>query len=402
MGFVLFQASKLLKRFDKSLPKWLRSRLEESTTVLNRNEPFEILCVCGLATTVVRFERYQQIICLDCGEAMFVLPKNPYPEPPPTDADRLVTSPKPSRVDDNVDEENEPLQPESAQEESLQPLPRTQNERTQAEPESTTAAKTPAVPTDQIALGKIKRPSAKLLTPFRLMLLGIGVVLFGTGYFVIRSQQQDRAEVILHEASEAGLLAIEENRIDDALLEFEQAASAADTLGMDKEYTRFHRLARQCDVIGRLSDASFYGNIDRAEDVYTSGGTTWLDELRTQLKGEWFIFDASVYRRGDSFAVIVPVLFGTAQAELTVKSEEFSVLNLSGESRRVIFAGKCDSFRRDNATNRWIVGLQEDSTLLWTSQALYEHAIAELTDDPWDHQTIEVLRIQKQLAQGED
>jgi len=393
------------------MPGWLKWKKPK---LLTRQPigpvPFDINCVCGRETNGYRSPRYQQVICLDCGEPLFVLPLNVYPSPPPTEKDD--TQPKPDgssnqtevEIDDDISREigldddlNDVVSDLRADSEFPQRLVKEKRVKEKPGKKEKQKKKPDAVP-----ISKIKRPPKRMITPFRLTLVAIVGVLIGTVWFSIKSSRFESAQVVLHDAAKSGFEAVDEGDAYTAATEFEKAAEAADIIVPDSAQAEMlHHMQRQATVVTSLSDDSLLDILIRADEAREVEPGAWQDDLRLD-DSTWLVFDSTARETigadGDELVeVAFPLAVGEADVVMECHADPFSKLGLTTEPARLIFAAKVQRIDyRSSQPALWTVQLDPDSVVIWSSDGLFNTLGFESDESEWDRETTKLLKKQQQ------
>lgn len=347
--------------------------------------------------------RYQQIICLNCGEPLFVLPQNVYPEPAPDEKETPKAdasekkNQKPSRPVDT--EQTKPSQDKSSKA-SASTESTNADEVTQ---EATQPKKKPAK-RDAVPIAKIKKPGKRLVTPFRMTLVAIGGIVAATIWYTVTGSNADVAEAQMRKAATAAFLALDERDVDAAALQFQKAADAAVIAAPDtKNCQLLQQLQRESESAVNLSDQSILELLESTNSRRQSPDWKGIEKIETG----WILFDASIRRVTSAegtarIAVEMPLQIESIPVTVTGPESAFALLQPSdADAVRAIFAAKIESIELQTApTQQWIVKLGPD-VVIWSDSRLYQIAGMILEGD-FDQQTDDQLSRQKQAIGVED
>ncbi|MDB4614106.1 hypothetical protein OAH18_00305 [bacterium] len=389
--------------------KWKKGKLLKPKAV--EPVPFEINCVCGRLAAGHRVPRYQQVICLDCGEPLFILPLNPYPAPRPggdqpksgstTSVDARAnpkskskprTTQKPAtKIDAPDDDPSAAAAAETAEPTSRKTSPKDKR------------AKKSIRKTDAVPVSKMKRPRKRFITPFRLTVLAIGGILAGTVWFSLKSSQFDKAEIQMREASAAGFEALQGDNIIGAAIQFRKAAEAAAVVApQSNQAITLKQLQRQTEVVTRLSQQSIVDLLTEAAAAHERQPQAWKESIT--IGEDWVVIDSTamlaVGSDGIRRTVIeFPLSLNEADVSIRCSADALAPIELTETPQRIIFAARIQQVEYQAAPAQWQLDLDSTDVVLWTDDQLFEAAGFKKDGSQWDLQTTEQLAKQK-LAMG--
>ena len=389
-----------------------------------KNEPetppqYEVECVCGTRSVGLRRERYQQVLCKTCGEALFVLPINVYPEPPPEKprAKELAGPPKPpplprdgspnaeASADDDLLAE---LSEESRRREKErilggaptvpQPPKRlTRRERRKQAKQKKAEEKRKRAEDPLTARVPLRQRLRRVFSPFRMVVVSIIGLIAATVGWQVHQRNIDSARLTFENDRKDGLAAMASGDFRTAEELFVSAANAADLVGRDDVGAhRVRRLAIESAVINDLTDRSLFEAVQSASD---SRGQSAAQRVVDVLADRYVVLETRVVPdgrtdEGPRFGVEVPLFLNQTFVEAEVIGGEFEQLALSQDGSSVIFAAKVESawFGQDAGQDFLMLTLDADSVHLWTDKRTLAAIGLEL-----DELTLKTLTNQSKL-----
>ena len=361
--------------------------------------PFEMKCSCGQKLSGIRRTTAQQISCDECGEARFVLPVNVYPTTRRVQSEvvsgslsnrlaaaarELVPASEPQHDDSNGSSDNSTSASASVaaeQDSSNNPSRRRSRGNASANngDEKTAAEKkTPILP--QI---DVKRVARRTFTPFRMIMLGVVVIVLGTGWWTVQQRRLSRARQDLRNSVDAVETAMAESNFNELLGPLQTATLAAEVLGKrDSEAGSILNLLYQTVAVNEVSSIDLVAELDRA---YLKSGQ--LDETRVRdLKraitlGVQF-FECPIIKsplNKNRIQLLLPLKIHSDRVRIESHSTllNYAATQLKGTS--LIFAARVESCEAPSAEGgEWIIELSPDGCALLTSEL---HCI-ELGLDP--------------------
>ncbi len=406
---------------------------------------WELTCDCGERLVGFRTPQHQQVVCTRCGERLFVLPANVYPEPPPAPRAAVETIPAPEPDErasgepdtadsqaaltdggDGQDTENDnsarrssgtaggddPLAQLSA--ESRRSTRKTKQARRQGKPDSEPARKvapagnpaavpapadtTPPPVVFRDPLGtRIRRRLRRTFSPFRLIVVAMLCLVSVTVWWQVNQRREETARVDYELARKKAFDALAQNDFGAARPWLAKAAAAADLAGReDTVAQRVRRLSLETEVLNQLSATSLFQAVSTAT---LAPPGDMAAALLNRLGDRWIVLDTwvtpgTVTPAGRVYSIDTPLLVNDTLVQATVTGGEFDVLDLPSAGYQVVFAGQvtsCDLVRSGGGDpNRLVLGFDSDSIRLWASPETYR-AAGFVIDDEDAGQTDDIL-----------
>jgi len=380
---------------------------------------YELECVCGTRSVGLRRERYQQVLCKTCGEALFVLPINVYPEPPPEKprARELVGPPKPPPLPQGGSPDAETGGDNDLLAELSEESQRREKERilggaptVPRPPKRLTRAERRRQAKQKIADEKRKRAEnpltarvplrqrlRRVFSPFRVVVVSIIGLIAATVVWQVHQRNVDSARLTFENDRKDGMAAMASGDFRTAEDLFVSAANAADLVGRDDVGAhRVRRLAIESAVINDLTDRSLLEAVQSASD---SRGSSAAQRVVDVLGDRYVVLETRVIpdgrtEEGPRFRVEVPLFLNETFVDAEVIGSEFEQLSLDKDGSSVIFAAKVESasFGQDAGLDFLMLALDADSIHLWTDKRTLAAVGLEL-----DEMTLKTLTNQSKL-----
>jgi hypothetical protein len=342
--------------------------------------PFDLVCVCGTDVRIVRRESYQRVLCRNCGEAFFILPANPYPQPPLPQLRKAVPKGRERTADENGTETID--QDETARAASRGRAVASREERAEAR-------------------RRRWRRAFGFVTPFRLVIVLMVAVVAFTGYYRIQKHAADQATVTFREATDAGYAALERDDLAEAAQAFSKACRALDVLERDNaESRRVRQMGRETRAGTHLAAAPLEEIVAEASEKPDAG-----KHFRTFFSGQWVVFDTNVsFVRGAGsqagrWEIEYPLAVDNTRVAIEADLPALEALDYGSQPRRAIFAAQLDDCRLAGGRRpRWVVTLRGTSSFLWTDYRNYRRIGFVPFDDEIASQTAAVLKRQRRAV----
>lgn len=246
-------------------------------------EPFEITCDCGCRVAGLRRAAPQQLVCGGCNELVFVLPANVYPVPASEQKRRQQRA---AGVIDEAQRASATATKSKGKKKKPPPVPEPPSSRS-------TRAET------RQRMAKTGTWLRRQITPLRLILAGIVVVVVATGFWVRHRARRDQARTTARVAADRGREAIHDGDFRTASRELAAATAALDLLGRtDADAEEIRQLGREASAANNLLRIPLIEILNEAEQ--SSDAEEWATHFGRQYADGWLVFDAPVVQTADS------------------------------------------------------------------------------------------------------
>jgi hypothetical protein len=359
--------------------------LAKATEVLRRApplepEPYEVACACAHRISGVRTRVFQVVRCNRCGNYVFVLPRDVYPQPKPkkkaspkgASAIRGESAPPPASPGVAPTTSSRRNLGVGSTEVAAQAAPATS-------PATAKAVSTSPGSSSEIRIEAIELTSrGSLFTPVRVVACAIFGVVVLTGYFVWQSQRKEKAALTLREHLDAGDAAFRASKFDEAAAEYQQAAQAVDILGRDDVESRVVRQkAKELNAIAHLSKLSLYDLCEEARLAVAEGETKWNERFDRNHRDTWIIVEGDVVSDAGPDGTQQPLIrypfpIDGPPVILDARLKTLEPRSAVAGPQRVIFAGQLVSFAEEGTKSKaWVLRLKDATAFLWTGDDTY-------------------------------
>lgn len=359
---------------------WFSRALQGSEPAEAEPVEFSLTCRCGNVVTGFRGQRMHVAVCRECGYQICVLPVSPYPRPKVRTPKKKPTPPAARhKIADKTDEEEVRTPP---------PVPKrgAKAEGKRLSPAVKKSLRTEAQrPDSRRREPQFTAPPRRLVTPLRLIAIGmIGVVTLA-GWWVVHRRSVAQAVITFATASKAGRAALAESNFDSADHELQRAVTALDLLGRDdREARQVRQLAREATAARGLALTSLFELISEARSSRKTSPANWQQTVKHSYQGRWFLLETNAlqFTSGDppQWRFSLPLIPGTEPLQISGDLKKWSRLFGSTPPTHVILAGQLDEIRPFGDGQGLEIVLQTDSLCLWTSADVYT-ALGGTLDD---------------------
>lgn len=371
---------------------WFSRVLQGSEPAEAEPVEFSLTCRCGNTVTGFRGQRMHVAVCRECRYQICVLPASPYPRP-------KVRTPKKKPP--------KPVQKREAAEEEVRTPPlipkrgsRREGDAKQSEPAPRKSARTDSKPPQAAPREpQFTAPRSPIVTPLRLIALGMLAVVSLAGWWVGHRRAVAQAVVTFAEASKAGRAALLESDFDSADLQLRRAVTALELLGRDdREARQVRQLAREAAAAHGLALSSLFELISEVRGARKISPANWQQAIRQSHQGRWFLLETNglQFTTGDppQWRFSVPLMPGAEPLQISGDLGTWSRVLGSTPPTHVILAGQLEEIRPlGNGTDQGLeIVLKKETLCLWTNAELYSTLGGTLDDD-----SRATLKIQSQL-----
>lgn len=343
---------------------------------------YQIECACGRKVSGARGDRVHISYCAACGTALVVLPKSVYPRPRGLSVEAAVpaqpASRSPRRRTAKRAQDHAPGRSKSEPAAEQAPRPPVRDD-----PPSTRRDLPNRIP--QIDAPRLRR---KILSPVRVVLLGVALVSGLTVWWSARVRERNDAERTLSAAVRQAQQALDEHDLGEAAQRYQEIRQALNTLGRsDSRANELRQTAVEIIASANLARSSLFDILEEAmATMARSGSAMWTDTFRSSYRDEWVLIDAVVTRAAEPsarerFEIDFPLSSGTDRAVIVGDLTCFERAVPGGSPRRVIFAAQIAEFTHAPADQAaWRVVLRPATAFLWTASDNLERLGVEIDD----------------------
>ncbi|MDB5386322.1 MAG: hypothetical protein JWM11_1968 [Planctomycetaceae bacterium] len=346
---------------------------------------FSVACGCGSTVTGTRNRRMQVVVCRKCATQLCILPASPYPRPK-LRAKKKPLKPALKPLRELTEEDIEVVTPTpTSRRTGSRTTPKPANK--QAKPGATSTfqpkskgskfrEKSPTGADDEF-LPTV--PRAKIVTPLRLISLGMICLIFLAGWWTMHRRAVQQAALTFADTAKAGRAALAKSEYDTADEQFRKAVKALDLLGReDREARQVRQLARESAVANGLSSTSLFELISESRQTRTMSGSDWQQALTRTYRGAWFLFESNALQFDGTggtaqWKFAVPLVPGEDPIQIRGDFTKWSKVLGDKLPSHLIFAGQLeDIVPATNGGTGWELVLNGHTLVLWTDAELYK------------------------------
>lgn len=384
------------------MPGWLST----ATNIFRRKseappQTFQIRCGCGKSVSGERTRTEQTTTCPGCKTALFVLPASVYPLPRTQVPKKKVALMERAPVDDETfSTTTKTLNPDSTAGAGR----RRRGSVAAAETKTATTLLQPSFGErlrHSVEPANLDRLRRNLLTPLRMVLLGVALVVVATVWWIGHLRALDRARDVLATVPRLAEESLQEGDAAEAARQFSRLSHAVTLLGRDDSQSRhWHQLARETAAISDLVTAALHEILQEAAEAEAGSDTsTWSNSFRVNYRDGWVLIDAPISRETDAsdttrWTIDFPLAVGEHRGRLIAEIPALKrALADDGSTRRVIFAAQLADCRLESGSDPvWRIELRPETGFLWSGAETYR-----LAGLPADDESLKILASQTQL-----
>ncbi len=326
--------------------------LNKASNVFRRNtpeveHPFAVPCECGLIHRGMRRNRFQKIVCRECGAARFILPKDVYPAP----RDRPRDPPP-------VVESLPVLNP-------IKSAPSKGGKRQATAAAGSTKATVKAA-RDAAPEFFVVPARGRLVTPFRVVVVSITLIAAATGYFVVQKIRRDTAATALREASDHGWTAVSDQDWGLARTQLAKAVDAARILGRNDSAARKLQCGLQeVAAIEQLCPKSLVEILGEA-DAMAESPDKWKANFATHYDGRWLVFDGPLVSKPEGWRVPFPLQIGKKKRGVRIVIQSSRLDGVKEDEPGAIVAARLTGCSLSADKQVWQIEFEPETAFLWS------------------------------------
>jgi len=346
-------------------------------------QPFTLDCECGQSHSGVRRRQHQRLICKTCGRVLFVLPRNVYPVPKPSEpAPPSSTDETPAMTPAAA---GEPPPIASLRKRTRKSAP--PNPPLQAEQSSRAPVPEPGRPPlkTKARRSESAQPASDrgFWTSFRILFACVIGISLLTGIWLVRQSLLSAARKTARDSGEKALQLIQEQNWSEARRQLEPAVLAVNRLGRtDAESQTLRDYSQEIRALLNLCSDSLLDVVQtmKAEFEARPPGTRHATGLGKHYRGQWVIVEGTVHktdplqnRSSDQLEMPLPgiaALLGK-EAVLEFRSSPLEQFLSPENEKFLVFSGEISDCQWDELNQHWVIGLAPHSVFLWSHLDTY-------------------------------
>ncbi len=347
----------------------------------SEQEPYQFVCECGKRVAGLRESRFQQFPCESCNRVVFVLPVNVYPRPAPTrkPVERTPSEerePEPAPLplaDTDANDFAETPPPPTRRKKSAPDLSggvRPRRKKEEPQPEKPPKA-------------SLELPRRRRLTPFRMTVASIGLLVLATGIGLAWRWRVEQARITLPVALQEGLDAFRGRNFVKAAHELRRANAAVEILGQhDADANAIRRRWREARAANALPYFMLTEWLQECLAIPADGKEDTAVLAAERIKGAWLVLDVPVIYDAETQEPVADVLLPVGEALIDVDlplPETFRRGATDERPTRVIVGAQVAKFQpQTSGKPAGRLEIVPDSVFLWTDYETYRAVVFEI------------------------
>ncbi len=247
-------------------------------------------------------------------------------------------------------------------------------------------------------------PKKRLVTPFRLVILGASIIVAATVIVKLKSNRRDDAEWELKLAVGKAEAALTNRDFSTSAKEYQKACAALDILKRnDTQEKTIRQRFKESTAAGNLVADSLFEILNKLAKEIDS------DSSRPQILFEkshthrWIVMETNVEKLKDPDGhsrIVIDFPFEVAgrPVEFEANLSIFEKLPVDREEHKVVFAAQLQRIQLQGAEHPdWTITLQPETAFLWTDYETFQAMGFEHEDAGNESETRELLAEQSRL-----
>ncbi|MEO2033734.1 MAG: hypothetical protein ABGZ35_16780 [Planctomycetaceae bacterium] len=334
--------------------------------------PFDIRCDCGRAVTGIRSASWEQISCPECRTALFLLPSNVYPSTASVGNDVIggtfghrlkvvVAEVLPGRRRDQRMPDGSP--------------PANGTVVDKAADGSGTTEKPPPKRLPRISLPTLNpaKIARRVLSPFRLLVMGMILVLSATGYWIYHRSQHEAARKIWHDTTDAVEALVEQGEFERLEETLSKATAAGRLIGQDgDEWRQILNLFHETQALTAVSFATLPSLLAELSTEQPLDDQE-LQSFTSDLTSGTFVIDGYIDPVGNEpgdYLLDIPAMSGEHPVSVSMQLPQLDDYMEQNADHRLVFAFRLGSVEQpvDAQRDAWQLVVAAESFVLLTSE----------------------------------
>ena len=349
---------------------------------------FEANCDCGCRITGVRKSSWQQCACPNCNAALFLLPSNVYPSTGHIRND-VIGGTFAHRLQVVTTEVLSGWRVRGRASKQFPSVEDIVSETGSEVPEEPNFARTPSrrrLPRISLPTFNPLKTARRILTPFRLLVAGMLLVIGATSILIYREQQQETAHRTWHESTDSITSLLTDRNFATLQSTLGNATRAGRIIGQRGAKWRLvlnlHQETQALVSVCSETLPSLLSDADTGEPLNDFNQR----QLESDLLRGTFVVDGyidPVSSKTGTYVIDMPAIFKRQPVTVTMQLPQFDELLDQAESRRFVFAFRlADVGRPGDRRDLWQLTVDSESFVLLTSKEHCEHLGFPVDSDP--------------------
>ncbi|MCH7990561.1 MAG: hypothetical protein IID46_15580 [Planctomycetes bacterium] len=251
-------------------------------------------------------------------------------------------------------------------------------------------------------------PKKRVVTPFRLVILGAFIIVAATVFAKLKSNRQDGAEWELKIAVGNAEAALKKGDFSTSAKEYQKACAALDVLKRnDAQEKTIRQRYKESTAAGNLLADSLFEILNKLSKEIDSDSARPQIFFETSHTNRWIVMETIVEKMEDRnghsrIAIDFPFEIDGRPVEFEANLTAFEKLPVDRKEQEVIFAAQLQRVQLQGAEHPyWMITLQPETAFLWTDYETFQAMGFEHEDTENESETRELLAEQSRLLRME-
>lgn len=247
-------------------------------------------------------------------------------------------------------------------------------------------------------------PKRRIVTPFRLVILGASMIVAATMIVKLNSTQQEGAEWELKNALDKAETALKNGDFSTSAKEYQKACAALDVLNRnDAQEKSIRQRFKESTAAGNLAADSMFEILNKLTKEIDSDSSRPQILFEKSHSHRWIVMETIVEklkdRDGHTRTVIdFPFEVAGRPVEFEANSSVFENILVDRKEQKVVFAAQLQRIQLQGAEHPyWTITLQPETAFLWTDYETFQALGFENDDAGNERITRELLAEQSRL-----
>ena len=364
---------------------------------------FGIKCDCGYEVTGFRSSSWQQINCPECRRTLFLLPSNVYPSTASVRND-VIGGTFGHRLRVVVGE----VLPGRRRHERMPEKPPSANGvvADKASDASGSTEKPPPRRLPRISFPTVNpaKIARRVFSPFRLLVMGMLLVLGATSYWMYHRSQHETARNTWRDSTDAVSALIEQGEFELLEQTLSKATEAGRLIGQDgREWRQILNLLHETQALTSVCFATLPSLLSEVSAQQPLAPPE-LQSFKSDLMGGTFVIDGYIDPVGDGageYLLDIPAMSGEYPVSVTMQLPQLDDYMTQNTARRFVFAFRLASVEQpvDTGRDAWQLAVAAESFVLLTSEQHCQNLGFSVESDP---SLAELLASQRTFVEESD
>jgi hypothetical protein len=222
-------------------------------------------------------------------------------------------------------------------------------------------------------------PKRRIVTPFRLVILGASVIVAMTFIVKWNSDQREDAEGELKTALGKAEVALKNRDFSTLAMEYQKACAALDVLKRnDAQEKKIRQRFKESTAAGNLVADSLFDILNELAKEIDSDSSRPQMFFENVYTHRWIVMETTVEKRTDPdghsrIAIDFPFEAAGRPVEFEANLPIFEKLSVGREQQKVVFAAQLQKIQLQGVEHPyWMITLQPETAFLWTDYETFQ------------------------------